>query len=402
VRDKHFDKTLGGLDWNAVRAKYEPLAIAAPSDAAFYRLLNQMIGELGQSHMMITGPGDEDAEATEEMAQPGETPAQAPVPSSDAIGDPGLTVRVIEGRPTITRVRAGSAADKAGLLPGLVVTQIGGRPLAAPIDSSRPLRPVEERFAIRRAAIRRLAGPAGTRVTLAYLDDRDRPGKAVLVRDLPRAQPVQLGHLPPLYPEVRAYEIGEVGVVAFNIFILQPVLEDIKRAVARFQAHHVRAIVLDLRGNPGGQGAMAIPVASLFVGAPLTLGTLKFRDFGQTMVARPELGSVPFSGPLAILTDEGTASAAEMLAAGLQESGRAVVVGDATLGAVLPSVVEALPGGAVMQYVVADFKTPKGVLLEGRGVQPDKRVVETRAALRTGRDPVLDAALVAIRALRTP
>ncbi len=402
VRDKHFDKTLGGLDWNAVRAKYEPLAIAAPSDAAFYRLLNQMIGELGQSHMMITGPGDEDAEATEEMAQPGETPAQAPVPTSDAIGDPGLTVRVIEGRPTITRVRAGSAADKAGLLPGLVVTQIGGRPLAAPIDSSRPLRPVEERFAIRRAAIRRLAGPAGTRVTLAYLDDRDRPGKAVLVRDPPRAQPVQLGHLPPLYPEVRAYEIGEVGVVAFNIFILQPVLEDIKRAVARFQAHHVRAIVLDLRGNPGGQGAMAIPVASLFVGAPLTLGTLKFRDFGQTMVARPELGAVPFSGPLAILTDEGTASAAEMLAAGLQESGRAVVVGDATLGAVLPSVVEALPGGAVMQYVVADFKTPKGVLLEGRGVQPDKRVVETRAALRTGRDPVLDAALVAIRALRTP
>lgn len=402
VRDKHFDKTLGGLDWNAVRAKYEPLAIAAPSDAAFYRLLNQMIGELGQSHMMITGPGDEDAEATEEMAQPGETPAQAPVPASDAIGDPGLTVRVIEGRPTITRVRAGSAADKAGLLPGFVVTQIAGRPLAAPIDSSRPLRPVEERFAIRRAAIRRLAGPAGTRVTLAYLDDRDRPGKAVLVRDPPRAQPVQLGHLPPLYPEVRAYEVGDVGVVAFNIFILQSVLEDIKRAVARFQAHHVRAIVLDLRGNPGGQGAMAIPVASLFVGAPLTLGTLKFRDFGQTMVARPELGAIPFLGPLAILTDEGTASAAEMLAAGLQESGRAVVVGDATLGAVLPSVVEALPGGAVMQYVVADFKTPKGVLLEGRGVQPDKRVVETRAALRTGRDPVLDAALVAIRALRTP
>jgi sarcosine oxidase, subunit alpha len=402
VRDKHFDKTLGGLDWNAVRARYEPLAIAAPSDAAFYRVLNQMIGELGQSHMMITGPGAEDEVADEEMAEPGETPAQAPVPISDAIGDPGLTVRVIEGRPTITRVRAGSSADQAGLLPGLVVTQIGGRPLAAPIDSSRPLRPVEERFAVRRAAIRRLAGPAGTRVTISTLDARDRAAKAVLVRDPAPGQAVHLGHLPPLYPEVRAYEVGEVGVVAFNIFLLQPVLEDLKKAIARFQAHHVRAVVLDLRGNPGGQGAMAIPVASLFVGAPVTLGTLKFRDFGQTMTARPEVGAVPFLGPLAILTDEGTASASEMLAAGLQESGRAVVVGDTTLGAVLPSVVQALPGGAVMQYVVADFKTPKGVLLEGRGVQPDRRVVETRAALRTGRDPVLDAALVAIRALRSP
>ena len=88
-----------------------------------------------------------------------------------------------------------------------------------------------------------------------------------------------------------------------------------------------------------------------------------------------------------------------MLAAGLQEAKRAVVVGDTTLGAVLPSVVEALPGGAVMQYVVADFKTPKGVLLEGRGVQPDRRVVETRAGLHKGRDPVLDAALVALKSM---
>jgi sarcosine oxidase, subunit alpha len=401
VRDQHFDKTLGGLDWNAVRARYEPLAVAAPSDAAYYRVLNQMIGELGQSHMLITGPGDEDEDASEEMPPPGQTPAQTPVPVSDAIGDPGLTVRVIEGRPTITRVRAGSSADKAGLLPGLVVTQIAGRPVAAPVaSSSRALRPVEERFAIRRAAARRLSGQVGSRVTVATLDDHDRPGKVVLVRDPPRGQALQLGYLPPIYPEVRAYEVGQVGVVAFNIFILQPMLDDIKRAIARFQADHVRAVVLDLRGNPGGIGAMAIPVASLFVTAPVTLGTLKFRAFDQTFVAKPELGAVPFSGPLAILTDEGTASAAEMLAAGLQESGRAVVVGDSTLGAVLPSVVQALPGGAVMQYVVADFKTPKGVLLEGRGVQPDKRVVETRAALRTGRDPVLDAALVAVRASR--
>ena len=401
VRDKHYDKTLGGLDWNAVRAKYEPLAIAAPTEAAFYRLLNQMIGELGQSHMMITGPGDEDEVAAEETAEPGDAPPGAgPPPAAEGIGDPGLTVRVVEGRPTITRVRAGSTAERMGLLPGFVLTQIGGRPIEAPHDSSRALRPVEERFAIRRAAARRLAGPPGTRVTVAYLDDRDRPGKAVLTRDPPRGAPVQLGHLPPIYPEVRAYETGDVGVVAFNIFFVQPVLGELKKALGRFQEHHVRAVILDLRGNPGGQGAMSIPVASLFVDHPVELGTLKFRDFNQTLTARPELGEKPFLGPLAILTDEGTASTSEMLAAGLQEAKRAVVVGDASLGAVLPSVVEALPGGAIMQYVVADFKTPKGILLEGRGVQPDKRVVETRAALRTGRDPVLDAALVAVRASR--
>jgi carboxyl-terminal processing protease len=390
VRDKHFDPTLGGVDWQAVRAKYEPLALAAPTDAAFYRVLNQMIGELGQSHMLISGPGAEDEDA--------EAAAEPPPAATEGFGDPGLTVRVIDGRPTVTRVREGSSAERAGIRPGYVVTEIGGRPLRAQPTSTRPLRPVEERFDVRRAAARRLLGPAGSRVSVAFLDERDQPGKAVLLRDEPRVKPVQLGHLPPIYPEVRASEIDGVGVVAFNIFLIQPVLEDVKKAVARFMAHHVRGIVLDLRGNPGGQGAMSIPIASLFVKEPLTLGTLQFRDFAQTFVAKPEMGQPPYTGPLAILTDEGTASAAEMLAAGLQEAKRAVVVGDSSLGAVLPSVVQALPGGAVMQYVVADFKTPKGVLLEGRGVQPDRRVLETRAALRTGRDPVLDAALVAVRA----
>jgi carboxyl-terminal processing protease len=390
VRDKHYDKALGGVDWVAVRARYEPLAVAAPSEAAFYRTLNHMVGELGQSHMMISGPGaDDDAEEAGDHADgPG------------GAADPGITIRVIENRPTITRVRADSPAERAGLLPGFVVTQIAGRDLRLQAPSQRPLRPVEERFALRRRAQHRLMGPAGTKVSVRYLDNDDHPGQALLTRDQPTVAPVELGHLPPLYPEVRVEQRGEVGILAFNIFLLQPVMADIKRALDGFRARHVRALIIDLRGNPGGQGAMAIPIAAQLVSEPLTLGTLQFRDFNQVLVARPEMRGVPFTGPVAILTDEGTASASEMLAAGLQEARRAVVVGDVTLGAVLPSVIEALPGGAVMQYVVADFKTPKGVLLEGRGVQPDRRVVETRAGLQTGRDPVIDAALVALKTMR--
>jgi carboxyl-terminal processing protease len=388
VRDKHYDKTLGGVDWNAVRARYEPLALAAPSDAAFYRTLNQMIGELGQSHMMIAGPGADD-----EDDDPG-----AGASSGGGAADPGITVRVIENRPTITRVRAGSSAERAGLLPGFIVTQIGGRDLPVQVPSQRPLRPVEERFALRRRAQHRLMGPADTKVSVAYLDNDDRPGHALLQREQPTTTPVELGHLPPIYPEVRVEQRDDIGVLAFNIFLLQPVMTDIKRAIDGFRARHARGIILDLRGNPGGLGEMSIPIAARLVSEPLTLGTLQFRDLNLVLVARPEMRVAPFTGAVAVLTDEGTASAAEILAAGLQEAKRAVVVGDVTLGAVLPSVIESLPGGAVMQFVVADFKTPKGVLLEGRGVVPDRRVIETRAGLRTGRDPVIDAALIAIKA----
>jgi carboxyl-terminal processing protease len=320
----------------------------------------------------------------------------------EGVGDPGLTIRVIEGRPTITSVRRGSSAERMGLVPGLVVTHVGGRSLEQPPAGPRALRPVEERFAVRRTALRRLQGPPGTKVGVRYLDRDDRPTQVILERDAPRGPARQFGHLPPLYPEARVFELERVGVIAFNIFLFDPLLPEIQRAVDRFRDAGVKGLILDLRGNPGGLGAMAIPVASEVVSERTVLGTLHFRTFPQTYVAQPSLGRVPFTGPLVILTDEGTASAAEILAAGLQESGRARVVGDTTLGAVLPSVVEALPGGAVMQYVVADFRTPKGVLLEGRGVQPDQRVVETRSALRAGRDPVLDAGLAAIRAWRTP
>ena len=87
-------------------------------------------------------------------------------------------------------------------------------------------------------------------------------------------------------------------------------------------------------------------------------------------------------------------------AAGLQEAGRARVVGDMTLGAALPSAMEKLPGGAILQYVVADFRTTGGMMLEGRGVQPDRRVVETRTGLLAGRDVILETALDIARARR--
>jgi carboxyl-terminal processing protease len=410
VRDRHYDPTLGGLDWSAIRARYEPLALGAPDEAAFYRTLNQMLGELGQSHTQISGPGAADDEADGDRPPPSEdaaaspaaipaTPATPATPTTiDGVGDPGLTVRSIEGRAVVTAVRAGSSAARQGLRPGFVVLEIGGRKLGAPgAPSPRPLRPVEERFRLRRTATSWLQGPVGTRVTVKVLDNGDRPLERVLERDRLDGPVRQIGHLPPLHPETRVSVIDGVGVLGFNLFLIDPTLGDVKRAIDRFRALRVKGVILDLRGNPGGIGAMAIPVAAELVPGPTTLGTVHFRTFKQTFTAQPSLGRTPFTGPLVILTDEGTASTSEILAGGLQEAGRARVVGDTTLGAVLPSVVEALPGGAVIQVVVADFQTPKGVLLEGRGVQPDTRVVETRAAFASGHDPVLEAALDTLR-----
>jgi carboxyl-terminal processing protease len=297
-------------------------------------------------------------------------------------------------------VRAGSSAENVGLRPGFLVTHIGGRSLSALPPSARPLRPVEERFRLRRRAAHLLSGPSGSRVSIRFLDGNDQPHEAMLTRDPPARPAVQALLMPPIVPEVRIWNVGEVGVVAFNFFLLQPILSEVEKGIERFRRSGAKAIIFDLRGNPGGFGGMAIPVAAHLVSREMSLGTIQFRDFANDLVVAPPLGSKPFAGKVIILTDEGSASTSEILAAGLQEGKRAVVVGDNTVGAALGSTIEALPGGAVMQIPVAGFKTPKGIAIEGRGVQPDRRVLETRAALLAGHDLVLDEALQVARSAK--
>ncbi len=402
VRDKHFDKALGGLDWDGLRRKYEPLALAAPDEPTFYRLLNEMLGLLGQSHLQVHGPGEESASPPDEIPLP-----QTKTAASDAIreagddyGDPGLLVRIIEGKPTITRVRPGSSAAGAGLRPGFVVTHIGGRALASLPPSGRALRPVEERFRLRQLAARRLAGLVGSRVSLRCLDENDRPLDVMLERDPPVARAIQVLNMSPVVPEVTSRQVGDAGIVSFNVFLLQPVLAQVQKAIDQFRARGDKAIIIDLRGNPGGIGAMVIPLAARLSATPLTLGTIVYRDFSNVLATTASLGIKPFTGQVIILTDEGTASTSEIFAAGLQEAKRAVVVGDTSAGAALGSIIEELPGGAVVQIPVADFKTPKGASIEGRGVQPDRRVFETRAGLLAGHDVVLDAGLDLAKASR--
>lgn len=93
------------------------------------------------------------------------------------------------------------------------------------------------------------------------------------------------------------------------------------------------------------------------------------------------------------MIDGGSASTSEIFAGGMQELGRAVIIGERSLGAALPSTFQKLPTGALFQYAIADFKTPKGILIEGRGVIPDIEVKWNRASLLTGRDIQLESAI---------
>ena len=171
----------------------------------------------------------------------------------------------------------------------------------------------------------------------------------------------------------------------------------IDQAVDRFRA--AAGLVIDLRGNPGGIVEMMRGVAGHIIDEPVSLGRVQTRQATLTLAVNPRRATrdgrvvTPFSGPVAVLVDELTASASECFAGSLQSIGRARIFGRQTMGQALPASTRQLPSGDVLMHVLGDFVTPTGVRIEGPGVMPDEVVPLVPAALSGGGDPVLDAAL---------
>ncbi|QQS49127.1 MAG: hypothetical protein IPM66_11125 [Acidobacteriota bacterium] len=380
VRDTHFDPTFGGVDWEDVRRRYEPRLAGLRNEIELYRLLQQMLGELGQSHFNIIPP--EAVVASETKAAP-----------TAAIG---IDLRVIGDRVTISRVEKESTAAAAGLRPGFIISQVG----SLEIDklwtqmASSPESEERKSFGLVRKVLGEIGGDPETTVRIAYLDGRNRPGEAVVRREKLKGElSPPIGNFPPQYTEYEAIRLpGNVGYIRFNVFST-PVMGKVREAIRGFSAadNPVTGIIFDLRGNPGGLGGMAPGIAGMLTTEPGSLGTMKSRSTELKFAFFPQQRA--FTGPVAILIDGMSASTSEIFAAGMQEIGRASVIGERSMGAALPSYIHKLPTGALLQYAIADFRTPKGVLIEGRGVVPDRVIGLDREILLAGRDAHLEAAL---------
>jgi carboxyl-terminal processing protease len=155
-------------------------------------------------------------------------------------------------------------------------------------------------------------------------------------------------------------------------------------------------LIIDLRGNPGGIGGMAMGMAGFLVDKPnQRLGTMYLRDSTLNFVVNPRADVL--TAPVAVLVDGNSASTSEIFAGGLKDLGRARIFGTRTAAAALPSAFERLPNGDGFQYALANYISQGGQPLEGLGVTPDVVVDLTRVALLAGHDSVIDAALGWIR-----
>ena len=384
IRDKHWQTKPGGLDWQAIHDEFKPRIEAADSMDAVRAVMSEMLARLHQTHFGIVSA---DLYSNVDASHSGDVTT-------------GMDVRVIGAHVLVTSVETGSSAAAQGVRPGWEILKIAGADLAPVVAK------LNETYAgstlrdlmLRRTILARLSNDAAESIAVEFLDGAGQRVVKKLAQADPKGNLVQFGYLNPMHVWFSSSRAGAgrvgggaIGYVAFNAFL------DPERLMASFgeavqSCQTCDGFVIDLRGNPGGIGIMAMGMAGWFIAQPdQKLGTLYMRDNTIKFVVNPRVAT--FSGPLAILVDGASASTSEIMAGGLKDLGRARIFGTHTAGAALPSLFEKLPDGDGFQYAIANYISEGGQPLEGLGVTPDVETPVTREALLAGKDPALDAAV---------
>jgi carboxyl-terminal processing protease len=271
----------------------------------------------------------------------------------------------------VVTVKAGSPAARAGIRPGDLVKTIDGR-------HSRLLSAV--------AGQRQLRGAPGSVVKLALLRVGADPVNVEVVRE----------RLTPVPPQHRMLEGGAayVKIAEFTPRIADEVradVEGLKRAGAQ-------QLVLDLRGAGHGELSEGVKVAELFIKGGVVAKVAGAQASEQLLNADP--ARFVWDRPIAVLTDNGTSGAGEIVAAALLDAGRAVV-GEPTFGRAPIQRAVTLPEGGLV-LTVARYVSPKGTPIHGKGVTPSVAVRratddEDDADGKPAGDPILEKALEVLR-----
>ena len=250
-----------------------------------------------------------------------------------------------------------------------------------------------------------LQGPEDTTIDLTFLDRNDDTVELNIAREPMPGELVKFGNLPPLSTHLQWSRTTttspsgvqtEIGVIAFNIWMI-PIMPHFEKAM--YELRDADGIIIDLRGNPGGVGGMASSVGRFLLSEKGSLGTMTMRGTQMKFNIEPVIVTTwgetldPFEGPIAILTDSGSASTSEIFAGGLQSLGRVEVFGTRSSGQALAALMDRLPSGDVFIHAIADFETSTGHRLEHGGVVPDYIVPLTRADLINGIDSPKHAAM---------
>jgi carboxyl-terminal processing protease len=266
----------------------------------------------------------------------------------------------------VLRVFDGSPAQGAHIRAGDLILAVDGRPIAG-VNSE--------------VATNRIKGPAGTMVELRVFTPGEHRDRTVKLKRERIEVPLTRGRL----MERDGHKIGVAELLAFSdgAHVL------LSREIKRLRKEGAEAIVLDLRGNPGGLLLEGVAVSSLFIENGKIVSVRGRHRAERTHDAEGD-AILPQDVPVAVLVDGGSASASEIVTGALRDRGRATVVGTRTFGKGLVQEVEHLSNGGELKLTTAHYYLPDGETISTKGIKPQ---VRARDNPDTKRDEALPVAL---------
>ncbi len=267
----------------------------------------------------------------------------------------GLIISKVDDGAEIVAPIEGSPAYRAGINAGDVVTKVNGEPMAELTIND---------------IMKKIRGESNTEVTLSI-----RRGEAVIFDVTVKRQMIEV---PAVKYAMIGSDIGYLRIIQFTS--LSP--ERSREALDSFQAKGAKYIIIDLRGNPGGTLLSPVEIANFFIPSGVIVGARSERigtDPPQVYKAKEDNMIVDPKIPVVVLVDKGSASASEILAGALKDTGRATLMGVTTYGKGSVQEVHRIPDtGGEFKITVALYFTPSGEFIDKKGVVPHRVIEEPK------------------------
>jgi carboxyl-terminal processing protease len=268
------------------------------------------------------------------------------VETRGSFGGIGIEITILKDVLTVVSPIEDTPAFQAGIKAGDQILKIDGQP-------TKDITIME--------AVKKLRGPKDTKVTLSIMrESLPKPKDFVITRSIIKIRSIKS----------RLYD-GRIGYIRIAAFQEKTVAE-LRKALQDLDApsHPLKGLILDMRNNPGGLLTQAVEISDVFLKSGTIVSTKgRTKNIENKFVAR-DSGDEPAS-PVVVLVNEGTASAAEIVAGALQDNRRALIIGTQTFGKGSVQTVIPLGDGSALKLTTAKYYTPNGRSIQAEGITPD-------------------------------